>query len=359
GWLIGDGGHGGQAGAAGSGPATVGGPGGRAVLIGNGGDGGAGGTNAAGGAGGLGGWLFGQNGAAGVGSPVNVTVPLDVAEGYGLTSPNVNVSVNGGPSVPVLVDTESRGLVIPFWAVGFQNLGWPTGIGIASYASGLDFVTIGFNTTVDFGNGAVSAPTPIEVAVLPFPTTLNSLLIIALSPVLQPVFGVGMFGLAHDTLGVGPNAGGPGISSPTTALPGQLDEGVLVNAPQGELQFGANSLPSGIAVPGAPIIPLLVQVNGGPLQPITAVIDSGGVDGTISSSVLGTGQVSGTVPAGTTISVYTSDGSTLLYSYTTTATNGPTVTSGTSMNTGYLPFGQQAIYISNSPSGVGTTIFHN
>ncbi|RFZ52316.1 hypothetical protein BB170200_04753 [Mycobacterium marinum] len=29
------------------------------------------------------------------------------------------------------------------------------------------------------------------------------------------------------------------------------------------------------------------------------------------------------------------------------------------MNTGYLPFGQQAIYISNSPSGVGTTIFHN
>ncbi|WP_166436923.1 PecA family PE domain-processing aspartic protease [Mycobacterium marinum] len=359
GWLIGDGGHGGQAGAAGSGPATVGGPGGRAVLIGNGGDGGAGGTNAAGGAGGLGGWLFGQNGAAGVGSPVNVTVPLDVAEGYGLTSPNVNVSVNGGPSVPVLVDTGSRGLVIPFWAVGFQNLGWPTGIGIASYASGLDFVTIRFNTTVDFGNGAVSAPTPVEVAVLPFPTTLNSLLIIALSPVLQPVFGVGMFGLAHGTLGVGPNAGGPGISSPTTALPGQLDEGVLVNAPQGELQFGPNSLPSGISVPGAPITPLLVQVNGGPLQPITAVIDSGGVDGTIPSSVLGTGQVSGTVPAGTTISVYTSDGSTLLYSYTTTATNGPTVTSGTSMNTGYLPFGQQAIYISNSPSGVGTTIFHN
>ncbi len=65
------------------------------------------------------------------------------------------------------------------------------------------------------------------------------------------------------------------------------------------------------------------------------MFDSGGVYGTIPSSVLGTGQTSGYVPAGTTISVYSTDGQTLLYSYTTTASNALSVTSGGTMETGY------------------------
>ncbi len=93
------------------------------------------------------------------------------------------------------------------------------------------------------------------------------------------------------------------------------------------------------------------------MQTAPVMIDSGGVYGTIPSSLLGTGQNSGIVPAGTTISVYTSDGQTLLYSYTTTATNGPSVTSGGIMNTGYIPFQQQPVYISYNPSAVGTTFF--
>jgi hypothetical protein len=44
---------------------------------------------------------------------------------------------------------------------------------------------------------------------------------------------------------------------------------------------------------------------------------------------------------------------TLLYSYTTTATNSPYVT-GSVMETGYVPFQQQPVYIGYGPSGVGT-----
>ena len=79
--------------------------------------------------------------------------------------------------------------------------------------------------------------------------------------------------------------------------------------------------------------------------------------GFIPSSVLDTGQTSGTVPAGITISVYTSNGETLLYSYTTTGSDGPYVTTGNALNSGYTPFYLGPVYIAESPSGFGTTTF--
>ena len=83
-------------------------------------------------------------------------------------------------------------------------------------------------------------------------------------------------------------------------------------------------------------------------------IDSGDNFGSIPASLLGTGQVSGTVPVGTVVSVY-SNGQ-LLYSYTTTAADPLTVT-GSVMNTGNIPFELGPVYISESPSGLGTTTF--
>jgi hypothetical protein len=53
-------------------------------------------------------------------------------------------------------------------------------------------------------------------------------------------------------------------------------------------------------------------------------------------------------------SVYTSDGQTLLFRYTT---NAPLTVTGTVMNTGNVPFEQGPVYISESPSGLGTTTF--
>jgi PPE-repeat protein len=166
--LWGNGGRGGS-GAAGQ----AGGPGGPAGLIGNGGVGGTGGSGAYGGAGGIGGWLFGNdgaNGAAGVGAPANESVPISI---FGVTEPIVGVSVNGGPTVPVLVDTGSTGLVIPLRYIGCQHLGIPTGLGISGYSGGLDYLYLTFNGTVNFGNGVVTTSIAYDVPILSWPTTVG------------------------------------------------------------------------------------------------------------------------------------------------------------------------------------------
>jgi hypothetical protein len=66
----------------------------------------------------------------------------------------------------------------------------------------------------------------------------------------------------------------------------------------------------------------------------------------------------GSVPAGTTISVYARDGQTLLYSYTTADANSPTVISGDQMNTGNTTFAMGSVYISYNHSSAGTTTFY-
>jgi hypothetical protein len=347
GWLFGAGGIGGHAGTGG-----VGGAGGNALLFGAGGTGGAGGPNAAGGAGGLGGWLFGENGAAGVGSPISATVPLYTAGNF----PVVYLSVNGGPIVPMLLDTGSSSLVIPFWDIGFQHLGLPTGFDVVRYGNGVNILYAQFTTTVDFGSGAVTAPTSIAVGILPFPTSVQGLQLILAGE----AFGPGKAGI----VGVGPNIGavstGGHTSLVTMALPGQLSEGELIDQPQGYLQFGPNPLPPVASISGVPITSLNVQIGGynpvGPYWTVTSVLDSGGNHGTIPAIVLGTGQTSGRVPAGTVISIATNNNQTPLYSYTTTDANSPLVTNG-AMNTGFTPFTLGPIYIGNSPSGVGTIVF--
>jgi len=380
-------------------PGVVGGTGGSAGLIGNGGAGGAGGAGAAGGAGGLGGWLYGNNGAAGAGTPVNATVPLhqlsENGTNGGLIQEMVDISVNGGPSVPVVVDTGSAGLVIPVADVGLQHLGLPTGFGHGTYGepgSG-NFMTdyyATFDTTVSFGNGIVTAPISVDVPIfstrsislslahpvgIPLPAPLSPIVITKL-PTLQwafpdvpPFTNFGSSGTG--ILGIGPNALGPGTSPVTAALPGDLNEGVLINATNptaGYLEFGPNTLtpiPNG-SLPGSPFTTVEVSVNGGTPQSVSAVIDSGGLYGAIPPSFVGNDTVpitignvlfGQTVPAGTTISVYTSDGQTLLYSYTTTAPTGPQVVPGDLFSSGAVAFLQAPVYISNSPSGVGTTIF--
>jgi hypothetical protein len=97
-------------------------------------------------------------------------------------------------------------------------------------------------------------------------------------------------------------------------------------------------------------------------------IDSGGLGGNIPKDVLpstlsGYG-VDDYLPAGTTISVYTSNGQTELYSTTITqavynAGAGPTVsTTADGMNTGIFPFLQGPIYFLYGPGdNSATTIF--
>ena len=127
---------------------------------------------------------------------------------------------------------------------------------------------------------------------------------------------------------------------------------MLIDEQHGLLEFGPNPLTALTTVTGAPWTKLMVQVGNGALTLVDAAIDSGGVYGTIPKSVVG----SSSVPAGTVIRVFTGDGQTLLYSYKTSSTNRPTVTSDTYMNTGYVPFALGPIYIS-AIGPVGQTVF--
>lgn len=331
--------------AAGTGNGADGGNGG-----GNGGFGGINGTfgtNGAGGTGGLGTLLGGHNGniglngaTGGIGSTTltNATVPLQLVN---TTEPVVFISLNGGQMVPVLLDTGSTGLVMDSQFLT-QNFGPVIGTGTAGYAGGLTYNYNTYSTTVDFGNGLLTLPTSVNVVTSSSPGTLGNFL--------SRSGAVGV-------LGIGPNNGFPGTSSIVTAMPGLLNNGVLIDESAGILQFGPNTLTGGITISGAPISTVAVQIDNGPLQQAPVMFDSGGINGTIPSA-LASLPSGGFVPAGTTISVYTSDGQTLLYSYTTTATNTPFVTSGGVMNTGHVPFAQQPIYVSYSPTAIGTTTFN-
>jgi hypothetical protein len=71
------------------------------------------------------------------------------------------------------------------------------------------------------------------------------------------------------------------------------------------------------------------------------------------------GQSSGLVPSGTKISVYTSDGQTLLWSWTTSGQKSPTaVPDGELFNTSVTPFQQGPIYLNYAaPDRIGSTDF--
>lgn len=347
-----------------------------------------------------------NNGSTAAGTPINATVPLHqvgiTLGNTGSIQEQVDISVNGGRTSSVVLDTGSAGLLIPITDVGLRHLGMPTGFGHVTYGepgSGnfrTDYYAT-FHTTVNFGNGIVTAPTSVDVPIvtvesitlslahpidIPLPSPLSPIVISHLPtltwafPDVPPFTHFGQSGVG--ILGIGPNALGPGSSPVTAALPGDLNEGVLINAqPGGDptagyLEFGpapSNFTPIA-SVAGSPLTTVEVSVNGGTPETVSTAIDSGGQYGAIPASLVGddtvtrtlfgflsTGQ---TVPAGTTISVYTTNGQEL-YTYTTTAGTGPQVTSEglattAAFNTGASPFLIGPVYISNSPSG-GTTTF--
>ncbi len=355
GLLYGYGGHGGNSTASG----VVGGAGGPAGLLGGGGGGGSGGTGAPGGIGGRGGWLWGPAGANGTAGPVvsNVLtlppytgtgqVPLTLlGTNYGLQyeDPYATIAVGGQSPFLALVDTGSRGLIVPPQYVNTNLLGPPTGSSYVTYGNNIANQTIYYNTystTVNFGNGLVTAPTTIAVM-----TSVSNGQSLSSEPAI---------------LGVGVNPGGPLASSPVTALPSNVNQGVLINATGNSpyLQFGPNPLPSYASVSGAPVTNLYVQINGGALQPTTnAFIDSGGLSGLLPTSLTGFTRSHGVVTSGTTIAVYNT-GQTLLYS-TVTGSGYDAVVVGTSsdlFNSGLTPFLLHPIYVSNSPDSLGTLYF--
>ncbi|NBQ43661.1 MAG: hypothetical protein EBU23_14660, partial [Mycobacteriaceae bacterium] len=271
----------------------------------------------------------------------NKTVPIQVFYELGIDPfPIVNVSVNGGPTVPVLLDTGSTGLVLDFVPEGLGSPVYSGGPFIYGDSGDLYYDT--YDTTVSFGNGIVTTSTAVDV----------------LTPSSAIVFQEYWSGIPiQGVLGIGPNDDYPGTSTVITALPGTLNQGVLIDGAGSQIVFGPNSLP-GTAVAGAPAATLLVQFDDGQKLVVPgAFIDSGYNNGFVGSLVYtGPTTPTGRIPAGTKIAVYDSS-STLLYSYTTTETDGPAVFSGYSVNTGFRPFLIAPIYVGAAPSGYGTTTF--
>ncbi|MGA1213618.1 MAG: hypothetical protein ACO3ZZ_07790 [Solirubrobacterales bacterium] len=173
---------------------------------------------------------------------------------------------------------------------------------------------------------------------------------------------------ADGILGVGANTAGPGPAPvPTASLPGELSSGFLLYQGVflglfGVMVFGLNPLPVRVSVPGAPVAYVQVSVNDQPKTDAGAIIDSGGVFGTLAAANDPTGTpVGSNLPAGTRISVFTADGSTLLYNYTTqSGSSGTPVIASGLMNTGNAPFAQGPVYVNygyDDPYGIGSMDF--
>ncbi|MUL47279.1 hypothetical protein FZI85_21580 [Mycobacterium sp. CBMA293] len=284
-------------------------------------------------------------------SQIYATVPLSM---YAGVEPIVTISVNGGPKIKVLVDTGSSGLVVNYNNVGKTGLGNSVGSGTGGYSGGLTYTYDTYNTTVDFGSGIATTPTSVNIITdakqqADFATFLQN----------NGVVGV---------LGVGTNAVGPGPGLVTTALPGALKNGIYIDEAGRKLTFGPNPLPARLTLSGSPNVIGSVTING-TNTPINLLIDSGGVTGTLPSTVVGPNMVpvknrDGTVayylvPVGTPISVYDAAGN-LLYSYKTTSSYQPVATTddynANLSNTGAMPFLHNRIYIDYSTAN-GATVF--
>lgn len=283
---------------------------------------------------------------------VYAVVPINVKSG---TQPTVKAKINGGTKATLLLDTGASGLVTTPDKVGAGDLGSPIGSGNSCFSGGLCYHYETYNTTVDLGGGASTvAPVNIVTDNADYPDSVANF---------KTFFDWGADGI----LGVGANTEGPGpVPIPTAAMPGELHDGVLVFQSLlplglgGVMILGPNPLPTKASLPGAPDAFVKVSINGGPQQDGAAIIDSGGVYGTLNQSFMPS-AVGNDVPAGTKIDVYTADGATKLYSYTAQSGSKatPFIDSGL-FNTGNAPYKQGPIYLNygaDTPYGIGSTDF--
>jgi hypothetical protein len=281
-------------------------------------------------------------------------IPITVQEG---TEPTVNATVDGQPTT-LLADTGSSGLVIPWQDLGSNELtdlfklGFPTGFGFSGYSGGVDYFYLTYDTTVDYGGGLDTSNTPVDVEIFSFPTSstapANFEQFLSDDDV-SGILGVGDY--QPGFFGIGAEAG------PTESpLEAAGFDGVTVDVPQGELIVSSSATNPGTAIDtlsGAPTptqdLTEVVTNSAGQTvgsATVSADIDSGGVFGTIPSSI-------GSVPDGDTITV--ESGGTVLYSYvvgSSAADGSPSVVSGDSIDSGFAPYAEEPIFIDYSNDSI-------
>jgi hypothetical protein len=274
-------------------------------------------------------------------------LPITMQE---VTEPTVNATIDGASNT-LLVDTGSSGLVIPWESLGSNDLtalynlftlGLPTSFGESGYSGGVQYLYLTYdNIPVNYGDGLEPTGTPTDVEIFSWPSGDSGPS--SFEQFLADDDSTGILGIGDAT------DAGPGTS------PFESYGGVTVDIPQGELVVGENA--------GTPI---LTAFSGGPTPddtltetvtngstvigsgPVSDDVDSGGVYGTIPSTI-----DNATVAQGDKVTV-SYDGTTL-YSYTvgtdTDNTNEApelfTGSSGTnSIDSGVEPYLEEPIYIS-------------
>src|ERR1700761_4799736 len=270
-----------------------------------------------------------------------------------VTEPTIQAAIgaagDSGDSSTLLVDTGSSGLVIPWQELGGNDfaalqelfkLGLPDNYGFSGYSGGVEYVYLTYNDVpVDYGTDGtdvLSTNSPVDVEVLSWSTNpLNIFENFQTFLSSNHVDGI---------LGIGPDTAGP-TDSPFENYGGVLVE--LVGAEKSLTIGGENTLTGGTLLTGSPTVDGLTETvthNGAVIATGTVSnnLDSGGVYGTIPSSIAGSG-----VASGDTISVY--QGGTLLYSYevgtdSLAQSTAPTVISSNFTDSGVVPFFSHEAY---------------
>lgn len=260
-----------------------------------------------------------------------------------VTEPTIQAAIGAGDDSTLLVDTGSSGLVIPWQELGSNDftaleelfkLGLPDNFGFSGYSGGVEYFYLTYDgVPVDYGTDGtdvLSTTSPVDVELFSWSTNPAN------------IFENFQSFLANNhvdgILGVGPSTAGP------TTSPFEGYGGVLVDLVGPEKQLivgGDNPLTGGTWLTGSPIVGGLTEtvthdgvVTG--TGTISNDLDSGGVYGTIPSSIAHSG-----VASGDTISVY--QGTTLLYSYQVGTdsigqSTAPTVISSSAIDSGVVPF---------------------
>ena len=268
------------------------------------------------------------------------SIPITMVEG---TEPTVTSTVDGA-STTLLVDTGSSGLVVPDTDLGLSSplqtldtLGWPTHIGVSGYSGGVDYIYYTYDEPVDYANG-VDTTVPVEVEVYSWePGNFASLFSNDAFQNFDASNGV------TGILGIGDNVSGGAGESPLEAAG---YSGVTVDLTKDQLVLGENSDPtgavelSGSGSTASGLSETVTTSTGASVGSgtISDDLDTGGVYGTIPSSISGSSLAPGDV-------VTVSDNGQELYSYIVGAGESPTVTSGTSIDSGVEPLLTHPLYI--------------
>lgn len=282
--------------------------------------------------------------AASAAEPAASTPPYDLpitVMDNPATEPAVYATVDGGSNVPVLVDTGSSGLVVDWQDLGsgseFQdllNLGFPVSFGESGYSGGVDYIYLTYDLPVTYADG-LTTDGPVEVEVYSWdPSDFSSLFTNdAFQSFLSDNGVKGILGIGNDV------SGGAGAS------PFEGDGSAFVNLADRELVIGGTNPYTALDTTsgsGSTFSGLTETVtSGGTLvgtSPVSDDLDTGGVFGTVPSAITTTGLAQGDL-------VTVSDGTKELYSYYVGAGESPTVTSGTSIDSGYEALVDHPLYI--------------